>query len=80
MRIMLDVADISSLHPVLCYEPELISDASIAHWRAPGLPRLPSFSFQQRISRQRQTQRKRQLDWWVKQELLKRVNNAMLIL
>ncbi len=37
MRITLNVADVSRLHPMLCYQPELVSDTSIAHWRAPWL-------------------------------------------
>jgi hypothetical protein len=36
-RITLNVADLSRLHPMLCYQPELVSDTSIAHWRAPWL-------------------------------------------
>jgi hypothetical protein len=51
---------------------------SIAHWRASGLPRLPAFRFQQCISRQRETHRKRELDWRVEKILLKHVNDPML--
>lgn len=50
---------------------------SVAHWRAPWLPGLPSSSFQQRISGQRKTQRKGELDWRVQNVLLKRVNDLM---
>jgi hypothetical protein len=50
---------------------------SIAHWRAPGLSRLPSFRFEQRISGQGQTRRKRELNWRVQQELLNRVYDSM---
>src|SRR5215472_17189199 len=51
---------------------------SIAHWSAPWLARLPSFCFEQRVSGQRETHRKRKLNRWVQQELLNGVNNAML--
>src|ERR1700687_2341972 len=77
MRIMFNVADISRLHAMLRHQPELVSDTSIAHWRAPWLPCLPSFRFEQRISGQRQTHRKRELDRRVQQELLKRVYDSM---
>jgi hypothetical protein len=55
MRITLNVADVSRLDPMLCHQPKLVSDTSIAHWRASWLPRPPSFRFEQRISGQRQT-------------------------
>ena len=42
-RIALDVADVSRVHAMLCHWPKLISETSIAYWRAPWLPRLPSF-------------------------------------
>src|SRR5215472_9307282 len=78
MWITLNVADISCLQAMLCHYPELVSDPSDTHWRAPWLSSLPSSRFQQRISGQRQTNRKRELDWRVQQELLKRVDNSML--
>ena len=77
MRITLNVANVSRFHPMLCHEPELTSDMSIAHWRAPWLPRLPSFGFEQRISGQRQTRRKRKFDRRVEQIFLKGVDNLM---
>jgi hypothetical protein len=43
MRITLNVADVSRLHPMLCHKPELRSYAPIAHWRASWLPRFLSF-------------------------------------
>jgi hypothetical protein len=75
---MLDVADISCLHAMLSNQPELVSDVSIAHRRPPWLARLPSFCFEQRISGQRQTHRKRELDWRVQHVFLKRVGDSML--
>src|ERR1700687_5278008 len=78
MRITLDVADVSRFHPMLCHKPELVSHTSIAHWRASWLPRLPSLRFEQRISRQRQTHRQRELNWRVEQVFLKCANDAML--
>jgi hypothetical protein len=36
---MLNVADVSRLHAMLCHKPKLVSDTSIAHWRAPWLPK-----------------------------------------
>jgi integrase len=63
---------------MLCYQPEHVSDTSIPYRSAPWLPRLPSFCFEQRISGQWETYRKRQLDWWVQQVFLKRVNDLML--
>ena len=78
MRIMLNVTDVSRFHPMLSYEPELISETSIAHWRAPWLPRLPSLRFEQRISGERQTHRKREFDWRVENIFLERVNDTML--
>src|SRR5215470_13468454 len=77
MRVMLNVADISRLHPMLCHYPELIPYMSIAHWRAPWLSCLSSRRFQQRISGQRQTRRKRELNWWIEQVFLKCMDNAM---
>jgi hypothetical protein len=74
----LNVADVSRLHPMLCHQPELVSYAPIAHWCAAWLPRLASLSFEQRISRQRQTHRKRELNWRVQKIFLKRVNDLML--
>jgi len=50
MRIMLDVADISRFHPMLCHYPELVPDMSIAYWCAPWLSRLSSSRFEQRVS------------------------------
>jgi hypothetical protein len=50
---------------------------SIAHWRAPGLSRLPPFRFEQRISGQGQPNHKRNLDWRVEHVFLKRVDNAV---
>src|SRR5262249_46279630 len=78
MRILFDVADISRLHPMLCHYPELISDMSIANRRAPWLPGLPPFSFEQRISGQRTARRKRELNWRVQKIFLKGVDNPML--
>jgi hypothetical protein len=75
---MLNVADVSRLHAMLCHKPELVSDTSIPHWSAPWLPSLPSFRFEQRISGQRQTQRKHELDWRVQHVFLKCVDNPML--
>jgi hypothetical protein len=75
---MLDVSDISCLHAMLSNQPELVSDVSIAHRRPPWLARLPSFCFEQRISGQRQTHRKRELDWRVQHVFLKRVGDSML--
>ena len=77
MRIMLNVADLPRPHPMLCHQPKLICDTSSAHWRAAWLSGLPSFRFQQRISGQRQSNRKRDLDWRVEYVFLKRVNNPM---
>src|SRR5215470_7407922 len=77
MRITLHVADVSRLYPMLCYQPELVANTSIAHWRAPWLARLPAFGFEKCISRQRQTHRKRKLDRRVQHVLLKRVDNAV---
>jgi hypothetical protein len=55
----------------------LVADTSIAYWRAPWLPSLPSLRFEQRVSGQRQTNRKRELDWRVHKIFLKRVNEPM---
>src|SRR5215469_7376315 len=77
MRIMLDVADISRFHPMLCHYPELISYMSITHWRPPWLSRLSSCRFEQRISRQRQTRYKRELNWRIQKIFLKSVDNPM---
>jgi hypothetical protein len=62
---------------MLCYQSELVSDSSIAHWRAPWFPCLPSFRFQQRISGQRQTHHKRELDWRVQKIFLERVDSPV---
>lgn len=78
VRIMPNVANISRLAPVLCYQPELVSKTSIPHWRAPWPPRLPSCRFKQGISGQWQTNRQGQLDWRVQKIFLKRVNDLML--
>jgi hypothetical protein len=78
MRITPNVADVSRLPPMLCDQLKLSPDTSITHWRAPWLPRLPSFRFEQRVSGQGQTQRKRELDRRVQEVLLKRVNDPML--
>jgi len=67
MRIVLNVADVSSLHAVLRYKPELISDMSIAYRGAPWLSGFASFRFQERISGQWQTYCKRQLNGRVEQ-------------
>jgi hypothetical protein len=75
--ITLDVADVSRLHAVLCHKPELVSDAPIADWRAPWLPRFPPSRFEQRISGQGQSNRKRELDRRVQHVFLKRVDNAV---
>src|SRR5580700_10683870 len=77
MRITLNVTHVSSLHAVLCYQPELIPDTSIAHRRPPWLARLPSFRFEQRVSGQGHTNRKRELDRRVQHVFLKRVDNAV---
>jgi len=76
-RIMLNVADVSRLHAMLCHYPELVSDAPISDWRASWLTRPPPGGFQQRIPRQRQTHRKGELDRRVQQVFLKRVNDLM---
>jgi len=65
------------MHP-LCYYPELVSDAPISDWCASWLTRFPPRGFEQRISRQRQTYRKRELNGRIEQEFLKRVNQTML--
>src|SRR5215471_20947519 len=77
MRITLDVADISRLHPMLCHYPELISYMSIAHWGPPWLSCLSSCRFEQRISRQRHTRDKRELNWRVQKIFLKCVDNPV---
>jgi hypothetical protein len=78
MRVMFNVADVSRLHTMLCHNPEFPSDMPIPYWSAPWLPSLSSFRFEQRISGQRQTQRKRQLDWRVQKIFLKSVNDSVL--
>src|ERR1700676_443927 len=77
-RITFNVADVSRLRAMLCHQPELASDTSIPYRSAPWLPRLPPFCFEQRISGQRQTHRKRELDRRVQHVFLKRVNDPML--
>jgi len=62
MRVTLNVANVSRLHPMLCHKPKLVSNVPIADWRAPSFPCLPACRFEQRIPRQRQTRRKRELD------------------
>src|SRR5215470_7673227 len=78
MRIMLNVAGVSRLHPMLCHQPELAPDTSIAHWRAAWFPRFPSSRFKQRISAQWQTNRQRELNWRVQHVFLECVDNPML--
>src|SRR5690349_14140075 len=77
MRITFNIADVSRLHAMLCYQPEHVSDSPIAHRCPPWLSRLPSFRFEQRISGQRETYRKRELDRRVQQKLLNRVYDSM---
>jgi hypothetical protein len=48
------------------------------NWRAAWVSRLPSSRFEQRISGQRKTNRKRELDRRVEEIFLKRVNDLML--
>src|SRR5215468_2305567 len=78
MRITFNVADVSRLHAMLCDKPELVSNTSIAHRRPPWLARFPSFRFEQRISGQRYTNSKHELDRRVQKIFLKRVDNPML--
>jgi hypothetical protein len=56
---------------------EHVSDSPIAHRRAAWLSRLPSFRFEQRISGQRHTHSKGQLDRRVQQEILNCVYDSM---
>jgi Winged helix-turn helix len=74
----LGTQDVSSVHAVLCYKPELVSHMSIAHRRAAGLSCFASFCFEQRISGQGQSNRKGDLDRRVQQVFLNRVNDPML--
>ena len=75
--ITFNVADVACLHPMLCDEPELVSDTPIAHWGAAWLSSLSSFRFEQCVSGQRQTHRKREFDGRVQKIFLKRVNDAV---
>jgi hypothetical protein len=63
--------------PCSATKPELVSDAPIADWRAPWLPRFPPSRFEQRISGQGQSNRERELDRRVQHVFLKRVDNAV---
>jgi len=76
--ITFNVTDVSRLHAMLCDEPELVSDTPIAHWRAAWLSSLSSFRFEQCVSGQRQTHRKREFDGRVQKVLLKRVYDPVL--
>ena len=67
-----------ALHAKLCNYPELISDMSIAYWNTPWLPSFSSFRFQNRVSGQRYTNSKHELDRRVQKIFLKRVNDLIL--
>lgn len=57
-----DVADISSFHPMLSYDPELSIDMPVAHWSTPRLACLAANGFKQSVSGRDQADSKEQLD------------------
>ena len=76
-RITDQIADVSSLHAVLCHDPKLFADASVAHRSAACLPGLATGRLKQRISRRRDADRKEKLNRRVEHVFLQRVNNPM---
>jgi hypothetical protein len=77
-RVSPHVEYVSGFHAMLRYYPELLAHSSVADWRAAWLSGFAPRRFEQRIPRQRQTHRKRELNRRIEQVFLKRVNNAML--
>jgi hypothetical protein len=76
-RVTRNIADVSRVRAVLCHDPELPANASVAYGSVAWLSGLATDCFQERIPRQRDTNSKRKLNWRVEQVFLKRVNNPM---
>src|SRR5213080_582763 len=74
--IRLNITHVPCLDAVFRHDPELIADAPIAHRSAPRLARLPS-SFQKRISRRHNADRKQNLDRRIEEIFLQQMNNPM---
>src|SRR5207245_3177359 len=60
--IRLNITHVPCFDAVFRHDPELIADAPIAHRCAPRLSRLATQSFEKRISRPRNANRKQKLD------------------
>jgi hypothetical protein len=62
---------------VVCHNPKLLANASITNWSMARLSSLAPDGLKQRIPWRCQTNSKHNLDRWVEQVLLQRVDNPM---
>src|SRR5437899_10871251 len=76
-RVTANIADVPGFHAVLCDDPELLANASVAYWRAEWLARLATGGFEESIPRRRNANSKQKLNWRIEQIFLKYVNNQM---
>ena len=77
VRVTGNIADVSGFHAVLCDDPELLANPSVAYWRAAWLARLATGGFEESIPGRRNANSKQKLNWRIEQTFLKQVNNPM---
>jgi len=76
-RVTANIADVSGFHAVLCDDPELLANASVAYRRAARLARSATGGFKESIPGRRNANSKPKLNWRIEQIFLKQVNNPM---
>jgi hypothetical protein len=76
-RIAHYVPNVAGFLSMLCHDPELLTNESIAHRGTARLSSLATRRFQERIPRRDQADRKQRLDGRIEQVFLKKVHNAM---
>src|SRR3989442_1830661 len=75
-----NIANVSCFHSVLCYDPELRTDAPVAHRRTPRLAALTTHSFQKPISWWRNAHCEQKFDRQLEEIFLYQMTNPMFLL
>jgi len=72
-----NIANVAGLLAMLCHDPKLPANESVAHGRAPRLSGLATGRFQERISRRGKANCKQKHNGRIEQIFLKKVDNAV---
>jgi hypothetical protein len=75
--IIRNIADVSCVHAMLRYDPELIADLRVPYWSATELPGLAANGFEERISGRHDAYCKEKFNQRVEHVFLQCVNHLM---